>query len=548
MACCGPPATQMPHKAPHKATCGTHAAANRPCHTGYDSPLAAMAAGGHETLLYIPAVLHREHLRHAPAAAPAADAAPAGANGGASAGGGGDTPLPAARPDYLATVDVDPASPTYASVIHRLPMRAAGDELHHLGWSSCSSCRTAPGGVPAGGTHTTLVAGGVLSGDIHFIDVAADPRAPTLAGTVAAGEVAAAAGLAWPHTSHCTPNAVLVSCMAGADAGDGAGHEPGRNGYVAIDPATRAVKGRWEAAGQATPHGYDFWYQPRHDVMVSSGWGTPAQLVRGFNPADVAAGGYGRTLTFWSWSRRVITGTVDLGAGSVPLEVRFLHDPAAAEGYVACALSGEVVRFYKDPTVDGGWATHVVLTVAPVAVTGWALPTMPALLTDFVISLDDRYLYLACWLHGDVRQYDITNTAKPVLVGQVYVGGLLSNPASGVDLTDHAAAAAVGVVPPPTPTVVGGVTVAGGAQMVQLSRDGRRLYVSTSLFSAWDAQFYPDLVARGGQLLRVDVDVEAGGLTLNEGFVVDFGAEPWGPALCHEMRLPGGDCTSDIWM
>ena len=41
------------------------------------------------------------------------------------------------------------------------------------------------------------------------------------------------------------------------------------------------------------------------------------------------------------------------------------------------------------------------------------------LITDCLISLDDQYLYFANWLHGDVRQYDITDTAKPKLVGQV---------------------------------------------------------------------------------------------------------------------------------
>lgn len=40
--------------------------------------------------------------------------------------------------------------------------------------------------------------------------------------------------------------------------------------------------------------------------------------------------------------------TLDLGEeGAIPLEIRFLHDPAAAEGYVGCALQGTVFRFYK---------------------------------------------------------------------------------------------------------------------------------------------------------------------------------------------------------
>ena len=37
------------------------------------------------------------------------------------------------KPDYLATVDADPESPTYSQVIHRLEMPRIGDELHHMG-------------------------------------------------------------------------------------------------------------------------------------------------------------------------------------------------------------------------------------------------------------------------------------------------------------------------------------------------------------------------------------------------------------------------------
>ena len=46
----------------------------------------------------------------------------------------------------------------------------------------------------------------------------------------------------------------------------------------------------------------------------------------------------------------------------------------------------------------------------------------------------------------------------------------------------------------PERLVVGGCEIHGGAQMLQLSLDGRRLYVTTSLYSVWDNQFYPDLV------------------------------------------------------
>jgi hypothetical protein len=47
------------------------------------------------------------------------------------------------------------------------------------------------------------------------------------------------------------------------------------------------VKGTW--ADQDTAFGYDFWYQPAHNIMVSTEFGTPAEFFKGFNPAGGAA-------------------------------------------------------------------------------------------------------------------------------------------------------------------------------------------------------------------------------------------------------------------
>jgi hypothetical protein len=48
-----------------------------------------------------------------------------------------------------------------------------------------------------------------------------------------------------------------------------------------------------------------------------------------------------------------------------------------------------------------------------------------------------------------------------------------------------------------------GKQVFGGPQMIQLSLDGKRLYVTTSLFSPWDKQFYPDL----WKYVTINVDI-----------------------------------------
>ena len=58
-----------------------------------------------------------------------------------------------------------------------------------------------------------------------------------------------------------------------------------------LDGQTFSVNGNWEKDGP-TPFGYDFWYQPGHNVMISSEWGEPNAFLKGFNPADVENGKY----------------------------------------------------------------------------------------------------------------------------------------------------------------------------------------------------------------------------------------------------------------
>lgn len=46
---------------------------------------------------------------------------------------------------------------------------------------------------------------------------------------------------------------------------------------------------------------------------------------------------------------------------------------------------------------------------------------LPGMITDILVSLDDKYLYFSNWLHGDVRQYDITDRSNPKLTGNCAV-------------------------------------------------------------------------------------------------------------------------------
>jgi selenium-binding protein 1 len=403
-------------------------------------------------------------------------------------------------PDFLAVVDAEDGR-----VVHEAPMPNVGDELHHFGWNRCSSACHGP-------DRSHLIVPGFRSSRIHVVNVADDPRRPRIEKVIEPQEIAEKTGYTRPHTVHCMPGDNIVISMLGDREGKGAG------GFAVLDAQTFEVRGRWENGGRQPPMNYDFWYQPRKNVLVSSEFGEPNAYEKGFDPADVEAGRYGRRLHFWDLAEREVTQTVDLGEqGLVPLEVRWLHDPDADQGLVGATLSSNIFRWHRS---NGSWEADLVISVDNVELDGWPLPGgVPALITDLVISMDDRFLYLSNWLHGDLRQYDISDPTNPRLTGQLWLGGLLGRPSdSGRDLT-------------------------GGPQMIQLSMDGRRLYVTNSLYSTWDNQFYPGLRS---WLMRVDCAPD-GGMEIDPDFFVDLHDRPGGPARAHEVRLQGGDCTTEIF-
>jgi len=410
-------------------------------------------------------------------------------------------------PDFLAVVDLDPDSETYSEVVERLEMPNHGDELHHFGWNACSSsCHL------DGLERRHLVVPGFRSSRIHVVDTERRFE-PELTAVVEPEEVFAH-DLSAPHTTHCIPDGEILISMLG----DANGDLPG--GFLELDDDFEVV-GRWDPPGEVEMN-YDFWYQPRHDVMVSSELAAPATYFPGFDFEDVGAGKYGRRLHVWNWTERTVEQTIDLGEeGQVPLEVRFLHSPEAAHGYVGAALSSNLFHLSRR---DGEWAAEKVVDVEPREHDDWDMP-MPGLLTDLVVSMDDRYLFCSNWLHGDVRMYDVSDPATPRLVDRVWAGGYFG----------------------PRRPIEGERAVHGGPQMLQLSLDGERLYWTTSLLSSWDNQFYPEEGAEGSVMLKADVNPRRGTMELDEGFLIDFGEMPHGPARAHEIRWPDGDCTSDVW-
>jgi selenium-binding protein 1 len=76
--------------------------------------------------------------------------------------------------------------------------------------------------------------------------------------------------------------------------------------------------------------------------------------------------------------------------------------------------------------------------------------------------------------------------------------------------------------------------------MIEVSRDGRRIYLTNSLYAAWDAQFYPEGI--DGWLVKIDSDGAGGAFDLDPEFFVGYDGE-----RPHQVRLQGGDASSDSY-
>jgi selenium-binding protein 1 len=423
--------------------------------------------------------------------------------------------------DELAVIDVDPQSKTYAQKVGGVEMPRDDDELHHFGWNACSSalCPYAPH------PHVErryLVVTGLRSSRIYILDTKADPRNPKVVKVIEPDDVVARTGYTRLHTTHCGPDGIYISALGNAN-----GEGPG--GILLLDHYDFNVLGRWEVDRGPQYLAYDFFWHLGHDVMVSSEWGTPKMIEDGINPELLLAGRYGHQLHFWDLRKRKHLQTVDLGPEyQMPLELRPSHDPTKAYGFVNAVvclkdLTSSIWVWHRD---GDKWAATKVIDIPPEPADPDQLPPLlkgfkavPPLVTDIDLSLDDRFLYVSCWGTGELRQYDVSDPFKPTLTGSVHLGGIVRR-------TPH----------PAKPDR----TLNGGPQMVEISRDGKRVYFTNSLYRSWDVQFYPDGI--DGWMTKLDVG-ENGGITPDKKFFVEFSAE----RRPHQVRLEGGDASSDSY-
>ena len=428
------------------------------------------------------------------------------------------------KPDALAVVDVDPASRTFGQLISQVNMTGIGDELHHFGWNACSSC-LCPYSPHPHMERRYLVVPGMRSSRIYVLDTKWNPREPRLVKVIEPEEVLKRTGYSRPHTAHCGPDGIYMNALGSAE-----GKGPG--GIFVLDAETFEIRGPWESDRGPQHLAYDFWWHLGHDTMITSEWGTPDMVEAGVNPELLLGGKYGHALHVWDLRKRVHKQTLDLGAEQqMVLELRPAHNPTETYGFAGVVtllkdLSSSIWLWYREGSKGNGqWKIGKVIEIPAQPPTADQLPPLlkgfgavPPLVTDINLSVDDRFLYVSCWGTGELRQYDVSDPFSPVLTGTVEIGGIVRRGAH-----------------PRQPDKA----LNGGPQMVEISRDGRRVYLTNSLYRTWDEQFYPDGIR--GWIAKLGVDPR-GGIALDERFLVETnGLRP------HQVRLEGGDASSDSY-
>jgi len=232
--------------------------------------------------------------------------------------------------------------------------------------------------------------------------------------------------------------------------------------------------GEFVASHKATNHVYETVVKPEFNRMITSSWVAQKTFM---SPLDKwEPSGFSNTLLVWDLKARKIV--QELKGDPIPLAARWALKPNATYGYTI-SNAGDAIwmfRMGKDGTFTYRKAAALEKGCAP---------------GDLRQSPDDRFLYVSCLAGSQVQAWDISNPER-------------------IRLHD---------------TVQGIVQ----ANMMHVTHDGRRLYVTNSAISSID--YSPRYALR---LIQVGPD---GRMKLDPQFAIDFAKAPSGPARPHDMLL-----------
>jgi selenium-binding protein 1 len=376
--------------------------------------------------------------------------------------------------DKVVTVDVKPGSPTYGKVVSSTSVEGR-NEAHHAGFTD--------------DRHQLWLAG-LDTSRVFIFDVYTDPAKPKYVKTIE-NFAETTGGAIGPHGAYPLPGRMLIPCLSNAKdhGGKTALVEYGNDGnYI----ATHWLPTKEEALGAANAdladgYGYDARVLPRKNALLTSSFTGLNNYMRDLGQlmADAEAmKHFGSTMVMWDFHARQPKKIFQVPGA--PLEIRWAWGDKHNYAFTAAALTSKLWLVYADDKSE--WQAK---EVAPIGnVKGGVLPV------DISLSADDKTLFVASFLDGKCRVFDVSDPQKPKQIYEKQIGKQVN--------------------------------------MVSQSWDGKRLYFTSSLLANWDKkgadnEQFLRAYAWDGKELKPQFDLDFTALKLGRAHQMLFGSSKLGP-------------------
>ena len=219
------------------------------------------------------------------------------------------------------------------------------------------------------------------------------------------------------------------------------------------------------------PYGYDVAIKPDLNRMATSSFTYVENYKKPMKEMDFKK--FGNDVLIWDFRERKVI--AKLKTGAAPLETRWSLKEKANHGFTNCALDDSIWVWEGKP--DGTYTSRKLFDCGK----------LPA---DLRQSPDDKYLYVSCFGSNEIQRWDVSDLKNPKLHSTLKPG-----------------------VHP---------------NMMHVTGDGKRMYISNSLLSTLDpsTDFWVKLA-----------QITPEGMTLDSGFHVDLTKFKTGPARGHDMLM-----------
>ncbi len=372
--------------------------------------------------------------------------------------------------DKLVTVDVNPKSPKYGTVIETLSV-GGRNEAHHSGFTD---------------DRKYLWAGGLDTNKIFIFDVHTNPAKPSLT-KVITDFVSASGGVVGPHTTYALPGRMMVTGLSNNkdNGGRTALVEYSNAGeYIATHwmPTDENLRGAEKTGKFADGYGYDLRALPRRNVMVTSsftGWSNYMMDLGKMVKDPEAMKRFGNTVVIWDLHTKKPKKILDVPGA--PLEVRCAWQPNHNWCITTTALTSKLWLIYED--ADNEWQAKPIADIGDAS----KIP----LPVDISLESDDTGVWINTFMDGKTRHFDLTDLDN---VKQTYEKVIDTQ-----------------------------------VNMASSSWDGKRVYYTSSLLANWDkkgddnSQYFKSYHWDGKELVeKFSIDFNA--LKLGRAHQMRFGA------------------------